>query len=912
MRHAKLSRKTNTAAVRNTNVKARAQTSNLRIGEPNDSFEQEADRVADEIMAGGTLRRWSIADVGVNAPLQRKCSCGSPAGMGGECDACKHKKEQTLQRKAVGSAESGFASPIVHEVLNSSGQPLDKPTRDFFEPRFGLDFSRVRVHTDAKAAESARALNASAYTVGSHVVFGRTSSPLERTLLAHELTHVVQQTQPLLSSPTSDEPSLETEANQAASAISHNARQVSILNASALRISRQQSTLSPALAFLTPQDIAKLKAFGAADYQASLDTLEKMLRVTGDLTQQGLPRQFVSTRQASGELRTFLDVIRDPKVQAVKVVPSASGGRSPDLYYGEVSGAESRVEVVNITAAAARTRAELQPTPEGGIRRTIPKEGGNVVNTVEEINTVGKLREAIRVKVKAGSQLSAQNKNTQVAGRSMEVGGEVRVSTSHIELSKDEIDGVINDLQAELANSPATKIVVDTIDKADSRGGRKLFEYVKDEKRQFVYSQTRVSYARQAASDVSGDAASTAAKLTTKAEGDVAEHALEDAAAARISKVTVQTAEKDLAETATEAFTRSATATATRRLGQAAAPVIGAAFAAPDAWEGVKDISHGDFFTGLGTIGVAIIDVASQGLHLTDEVSGGGGTVLAITIQTWAAAMQFGFETERIRQRASELKAYMKAHGNHLPPRDELMSYYRLNDEDILILENDIYKAQQNKVTTEDLAKQVRALLAQIDADANKALPEGATPAGIQRERAALSKLLVALEADVQQKRAQAAKERAAADEKRRQQNFDRAQQQQKQAATAQATPQLLPSPGVSQQQQQRATPDPFGLFSPTTPQPLSGISMENAELAGTGFGRMRNALLARYQQLESEHFPQDKVNQYQNDVTAYVNNLDRMIAEFMKKGSAEWPGVKEMRRLRDAADNDDRTKLMR
>ena len=55
-------------------------------------------------------------------------------------------------------------------------------------------------------------------------------------------------------------------------------------------------------------------------------------------------------------------------------------------------------------------------------------------------------------------------------------------------------------------------------------------------------------------------------------------------------------------------------------MGQAAAPVIGAVFAAPDVWEGVKDISHGDFFTGLGTIGVAIIDVASQGLHATDEV----------------------------------------------------------------------------------------------------------------------------------------------------------------------------------------------------------------------------------------------------------------------------------------------------
>jgi Domain of unknown function (DUF4157) len=903
--------KKNAAVPAAVKAPTKSPSNGLRIGAANDYFEQEADRVADEIMAGGTAKReWSISRMNMHPPLQRSCGCGGSGGSTGECEECKEKK--TLQRKSSGADGVAVAPPIVHEVLNSPGQPLDKATRDFFEPRFGHDLSRVRIHSDAQAAESARAVNASAYTVGSHVVFGRTSSPLERTLLAHELTHVAQQTQPLPSSPISDEPSLEAEANQIASAISHS-RQVGVRNASALRISRQESTLPQALAFLTPQDIAKLKGFGAADYQASLDTLEKMFRVTGDLTEKGLPRQFVSTRQASGELRTFLDVIRNPKVKAVKVVPSASGGRSPDLYYGEISGAESRVEVVNITAAAARARAELQQNAVGEASRTIPKVAGNVVNTVEEINTVGKLREAIRVKIKAGSQLSSQNPNTRVGGQPMETGGEVRVSTSHVELSKDEIDGVIKDLQSELANSPATKIVVDTIDKADPRGGRKLFEYAKDEKRNFVSSETRVSYARQAVSDASGDAASTAAKLTTEAEGDVAEHALADAAASRLPKITAQTAEKDLAETASEAFARSATSTATRRMGQAAAPVIGAVFAAPDAWEGVKDIAHGDLFTGVGTIGVAIIDVASQGLHATDEVSGGGGTVLAITIQTWAAAMQFGFESERIRQRSSELKAYMKAHGNHLPPRDELMSYYRLNDEDILILENDIYKAQQNKVTTEDLAKQVRALLAQIDADANKALPQGVTPAGIQEERARLSKLLVALEARIQQEKAQAAKERAAAEEKRRQQNFDRAQQQQKQAATAQATPQLLPSPGVSQQQQQQtAAPDPFGLFSPATPQPLSGISMENAELAGTGFGRMRNALLARYPQLESEHFPQDKVNKYQSDVTAYVNNLDRMIAEFMKKGSAEWPGVKEMRRLRDAADNADRSKLMR
>jgi hypothetical protein len=89
----------------------------------------------------------------------------------------------------------GVAPPIVHEVLRSSGQPLDARTRAFMEPRFGHDFSKVRVHTDARAAESAHAVSAHAYTVGNHIVFAQppSRSGAGASLLAHELTHVVQQ-----------------------------------------------------------------------------------------------------------------------------------------------------------------------------------------------------------------------------------------------------------------------------------------------------------------------------------------------------------------------------------------------------------------------------------------------------------------------------------------------------------------------------------------------------------------------------------------------------------------------------------------------------------------------------------------------------------------------------------------------
>ncbi len=93
---------------------------------------------------------------------------------------------------------------IVHDVLRSPSQPLDQATRAFFEPRFGHDFSDVRVHTGSRAAESARSIDALAYTVGQDVVFGAGQYKPEtyagRTLLSHELSHVIQQSPGLMPS----------------------------------------------------------------------------------------------------------------------------------------------------------------------------------------------------------------------------------------------------------------------------------------------------------------------------------------------------------------------------------------------------------------------------------------------------------------------------------------------------------------------------------------------------------------------------------------------------------------------------------------------------------------------------------------------------------------------------------------
>jgi hypothetical protein len=143
----------------------------LVIGSQQAAEEREADRVADAVMRDG--HRGTGAAVGaISSAVQRSSAARST------------------------SAEPQ-APPIVDRVLGRSGQPLDPTARHFFERRFERDFSNVRVHADAEAAASARAVDAHAYTVGNHLVFGASRYAPDtvpgRRLLAHELTHVVQQ-----------------------------------------------------------------------------------------------------------------------------------------------------------------------------------------------------------------------------------------------------------------------------------------------------------------------------------------------------------------------------------------------------------------------------------------------------------------------------------------------------------------------------------------------------------------------------------------------------------------------------------------------------------------------------------------------------------------------------------------------
>lgn len=144
----------------------------LAVNRSGDAYEREAERVAEQVLR-------------MDAPTP------------GASPAVPNGRQQVARARSADQTDVSAAPPIVHEVLGSPGQALNAGTRAFMEPRFGHDFGKVRIHTDARASASAEAVGALAYTVGRDVVFRAgqhaPGTAAGNRLLAHELAHVVQQ-----------------------------------------------------------------------------------------------------------------------------------------------------------------------------------------------------------------------------------------------------------------------------------------------------------------------------------------------------------------------------------------------------------------------------------------------------------------------------------------------------------------------------------------------------------------------------------------------------------------------------------------------------------------------------------------------------------------------------------------------
>ncbi len=182
----------------------------LKINAPGDSFEQEADRLADQVMSmsdpvvqrkctgctdeeEGHLQRKPLAEqissISMSRKPQRKCA------------KCEEEEEQVLQTKSNGDT-AGTTSTVLTDQLQQSkggGQPLDLRTKSFMESRFGADFSKIKIHTTGSAQRMNREINARAFTLGNNIYFNegqyQPTSYGGKHLLAHELVHTVQQNQ---------------------------------------------------------------------------------------------------------------------------------------------------------------------------------------------------------------------------------------------------------------------------------------------------------------------------------------------------------------------------------------------------------------------------------------------------------------------------------------------------------------------------------------------------------------------------------------------------------------------------------------------------------------------------------------------------------------------------------------------
>ena len=184
----------------------------LKIGQPGDKYEQEADRVANQVMRMPEPQCPECEEDVSRKPLSiQRLAQSTGHNIQRQCTECEEEiqrqpiEEEEEEEELLQAKESiGYTptvTPKIHGQINSlrgGGQPLSESDRSFFEPRFGHSFSGVQVHTGTPAAEAVRAVNAKAFTVGQDIVFGAgqfaPDSQAGKQLLAHELTHVIQQT----------------------------------------------------------------------------------------------------------------------------------------------------------------------------------------------------------------------------------------------------------------------------------------------------------------------------------------------------------------------------------------------------------------------------------------------------------------------------------------------------------------------------------------------------------------------------------------------------------------------------------------------------------------------------------------------------------------------------------------------
>ena len=374
-----------------------------------------------------------------------------------------------LRRAAVGQATLATTPPIVGDVLRSPGRPLDPATQAFMEPRFGHDFSQVRVHTDARSAASAHAVGALAYTVGQDVVFGAgqyaPQSPAGRQLLAHELTHVAQQSGALPGAPalqrvvaTGDarsEAQDEAEADRVARAVV-SGRAAPAIGASAVALRRQEA----------PVESEEQRQASTADLLCDIPALCRLRATSPSLVTDERIRA-VATRCRPGALITLNPCLSPqfmlpPPTPAGPLTPTpagagggGAGSSGPNL--GSLTTFRFNAGPVRFNVDLPSSATATLPVPLSGAR-TI-EFSLNASPTAFSFSAVLNGVPHVRIAARAGVDISGGTASaglTVTTTRTVCRAAEPATARTEISAAGARLQRAINDWQSGAAPAPAT------------------------------------------------------------------------------------------------------------------------------------------------------------------------------------------------------------------------------------------------------------------------------------------------------------------------------------------------------------------------------------------------------------------------------------------------------------------------